>query len=108
MLVAFGTISLLIWIYLLIAHGRFWQIGRYLLPAAGPGDVPARVGVIVPARDEAEVIGRAVASLLNQAGGHAVHIFLLDDASSDGTADIARQAAPPPSKPDRLMTIAGR
>ncbi len=108
MLVAFGTISLLIWIYLLIAHGRFWQIGRYFLPAAGPGDVPARVAVIVPARDEAEVIGRAVASLLNQAGGHAVHIFLVDDASSDGTAEIAREAARAAGKPDQLTTIAGR
>src|SRR5260370_6406375 len=108
MLVAFGTISLLIWIYLLIAHGRFWQIARYLLPAAGPGDVPARVAVIVPARDEAEVIGRTVASLLNQAGGHAVHIFLVDDASSDGTAEIAREAARAAGKPDQLTTIAGR
>src|SRR5260370_18988016 len=108
MLVAFGTISLLIWIYLLIAHGRFWQIGRYFLPAAGPGDVPARVAVIVPARDEAAVIGRAVASLLNRAGGHAAHIFTGADASRGGTAKIAREASRAAGKPDQLTTIAGR
>ncbi len=108
MLVAFGTISLFIWIYLLIAHGRFWQISRYFLPSAGPGDVAARVAVIVPARDEVEVVGRAVASLLNQTGGQSVHIFLVDDASSDGTAEVAREAARAAGRPDLLTTIAGR
>jgi hopene-associated glycosyltransferase HpnB len=108
MLIAFGTVSLLIWVYLLVAHGRFWQIRRYFLPAAVPGDAPVRVAVVVPARDEAAVVGSAVASLLNQTGGHSIHVFVVDDASSDGTAGIAREAACQAGKPDHLTVIPGR
>ena len=108
MLTAFGTVSLLIWVYLLVAHGRFWQIRRYFLPPAVRGDDPVRVAVVVPARDEAAVVGRAVASLLNQTGGHSIHVFVVDDASSDGTADVAREAARQAGKPGHLTVIPGR
>lgn len=108
MLIAFGTVSLLIWVYLLVAHGRFWQIRRYFLPAAVPEDAPVRVAVVVPARDEAGVVGSAVASLLNQTGGNSIHVFLVDDASSDGTAGVAREAARQAGKPDHLTVIPGR
>jgi len=54
---------------------------------------PARIAVIIPARDEAEFIGQSVASLLQQTGPHTVHLFLVDDASSDSTAQIAAEAA---------------
>src|SRR5262245_17438522 len=112
MLIAFGTVSLLIWVYLLVAHGRFWQIRRYFLPAAvleeAEAEAPVRVAVVVPARDEAAVVGRAVGSLLNQTGGHFVHVFLVDDASSDGTAGIAREAARQAGKPHQLTVISGR
>jgi len=107
-MLAFATLSLLIWVYLLVAHGRFWQIRRYFLPAAVPGDDPVRVAVVVPARDEAAVVGRAVASLLNQTGGHSIHVFVVDDASSDGTADVAREAARQAGKPGLLTVVAGR
>src|SRR5215467_6659469 len=108
MLVAVGTISLLIWIYLLFGHARFWQISLYFLPTSGPGHGQVNIAVIVPARDEAEVVGRAVTSLLTQTGGHAVNIFLVDDASSDGTAEVAREAARSAGKLEQLTTIPGR
>lgn len=108
MLIACGSISLLVWLYLFLARGRFWQIERYLLPAGKPTRVSARVAVIMPARDEADVVGRSVISLLNQTGGHAPHIYLIDDASSDGTAEVARSAACAAGKADQLTTIAGR
>src|SRR5215472_8293194 len=108
MLTAFGTVSLLIWAYLLVAHGRFWQIRRYFLPTAVPVDDPVRVAVVVPARDEAAVVGRAVASLLNQTGGHSIHVFVVDDASSDGTADVVREAGRQAGKPGHLTVIPSR
>lgn len=108
MLIALGIISLLVWMYLFAAHGRFWQIKRYFLPAPRPGGPPARLAVVVPARDEAGVVGRALTSLLAQAGGHSIHVFLVDDSSSDGTAEVARQAAREAGKPDRLTAITAR
>jgi hopene-associated glycosyltransferase HpnB len=107
MLTAAGALSLLIWLYLLAAHGGFWRIGRIVArqPLALPA--PARIAVVIPARDEAEVVGRAVTSLLNQRGGHAIYIFLVDDASSDSTAEVARQAAEAPGNPDILTVIEG-
>jgi hopene-associated glycosyltransferase HpnB len=108
MFISGGIITLLIWLYLFIAHGRFWQIKRYFLPARHVGAGPARVAVIVPARDETEVVGRSVTSLLNQTGGHMLHIFLVDDASRDGTAEVARAAADAAGKAGRLTTIEGR
>jgi hopene-associated glycosyltransferase HpnB len=86
-------LSLAIWIYLLIAHGGFWQ-ARDTDEAAivAPAFWPA-VTAIVPARDEAEVIGRSIGSLLAQDYPGALRIILVDDGSSDGTASIARAAA---------------
>jgi hopene-associated glycosyltransferase HpnB len=49
--------------------------------------------VVIPARDEADVIGRAVTSLLQQNFGGELRILVIDDHSSDGTADAALRAA---------------
>jgi hopene-associated glycosyltransferase HpnB len=78
--------------------------------AGDPGleGLPARVAVVIPARDEAEVVDRSIASLLNQTGGHSVHIVLVDDASSDGTADVARNAARAAGNLDQLIVSQGR
>jgi hopene-associated glycosyltransferase HpnB len=86
-----ATLSLLIWLYLLLAHGRFWASGPELLPAA-PNQLPA-VDVIVPARDEAETIGAAIASLLAQDYQGTFRVILVDDNSTDGTAVVASAAA---------------
>jgi glycosyltransferase involved in cell wall biosynthesis len=48
------------------------------------------VVAIVPARDEAEVIGRSIGILAAQDYPGRFRIILVDDGSSDGTADIAR------------------
>ncbi len=89
MLTIAGALSLLIWLYLHFFHGRFWRVGA-LLAHPSPTEVPpARIAVIIPARDEADVVGRCVASLLEQNGDHSIHIFLVDDGSSDGTAEVA-------------------
>lgn len=56
-----------------------------------PDDSPA-VSLLVPARNEAGVIGPTVARLLAQNYPN-FEVILLDDHSTDGTAAIARQAA---------------
>ena len=86
-----GVVGVLIWAYLLLAHGGFWRVKGKLAPSVAPAPA-TRVAVIIPARNEAAVIAQSIGSLLEQAG-ESLHVFLVDDASSDGTAEIARQAA---------------
>jgi hopene-associated glycosyltransferase HpnB len=85
-----ALLSLCIWLYLFFAHGKFWLSAPELLPAL-PADAPD-VDIIIPARDEAETIGRVVASLSAQEYAGKFRIILVDDDSGDGTADIARAA----------------
>jgi len=62
-----------------------------LSAAPQPAETPL-VSLLVPARDEASVIGETVRRLLAQ-GYENIELLVLNDASSDGTGDIARQAA---------------
>jgi hopene-associated glycosyltransferase HpnB len=100
-----GLLSLSIWLYLCLAHGRFWRSGPELSPAV-PAASPA-VDIVVPARDEAETIGRVIASLAAQDYGGEFNVFMVDDGSTDGTADMAR-AAMPVGGPGRLTVIGGQ
>ena len=94
MALAIGVLSLLIWVVLIAGRGGFWlareRDTRDLPPepAAWP-----EVIAVVPARDEAEVIARSIGSLLAQDYPGAFRVILVDDASGDGTAAIARRAA---------------
>lgn len=73
------------WLYLFTARGNFWQIGPAPKPVASAGG--KSVCVIIPARNEQAVIGQALESLGNQTP----HIIVVDDDSSDRTAEIARE-----------------
>jgi len=96
-------LSFCIWLYLFFAHGRFW-LSSPELPPTRPGETPD-VDIIVPARDEAETIGPVIASLLAQQYAGKFQVILVDDDSSDGTAEIARAAAG--SRGDSLRVICG-
>jgi hopene-associated glycosyltransferase HpnB len=80
-------VSLLVWLYLIFLHGNFWESNIELKPAK-PLTIPD-VDIIVPARDEAALIGRVVASLLAQDYAGAFRVILVDDNSTDGTAAAA-------------------
>jgi hopene-associated glycosyltransferase HpnB len=86
-----AALAMAIWLYLLLAHGRFWHSGPELVPAR-PMSAP-RVTVVVPARDEATVIGATLPSLQRQEYAGSLQIMLVDDASTDGTGTVARQIA---------------
>ena len=101
--VATGAVAFAAWIYLAAARGRFWRVHEEASPAGSP---TARVAVVIPARNEAEHIGAAVRSLENQNYAGPLSIFVVDDTSDDGTAEIAGSAsacvtvidgAPPPA-----------
>jgi hopene-associated glycosyltransferase HpnB len=84
-------VSLLIWLYLIFAHGQFWRSAPEL-PPASPAEHP-EVNIIVPARDEAETIIPVITSLLEQDYAGPFRVLLVDDNSSDATAAAAAHAA---------------
>lgn len=67
----------------------FPRLGRTPQPLP---TTPSRVSILIPARDEAGVIGSTVGALLAQDYPD-FEVVLLDDQSSDGTAEAARVAA---------------
>ncbi|KGH45764.1 glycosyl transferase [Modestobacter caceresii] len=56
-------------------------------PPAVPGPVPRRVTVVVPARDEADQIEGCLAAVLDQRGVPDLRVVVVDDGSTDGTAE---------------------
>jgi hopene-associated glycosyltransferase HpnB len=87
-----SLLALLVWIYLFFAHGRFWRSGPELPPAAAPREALPEVDIIVPARDEAESIAPVITSLLKQDYPGRFRVVLVDDDSTDGTAELAGTA----------------
>lgn len=88
-----ALICLALWIYLIGARGGFW-----LCRERDDARVPVRedwppVTAVIPARDEAGFIGRAVASLMAQDYRGRLSVVVVDDGSSDGTALEAQRAA---------------
>ncbi len=87
-----AALPLAVWVYLLAGHGKFWQSGPILQPPAllSPRgkNLPA-VSIVVPARNEAETILRALTSLLAQDYDGPFRVILVDDISSDGTGALA-------------------
>ena len=88
-----GLLCLAIWIYLLTAHGNFWRVSSLRWDVTPLAAMDRTIAVVIPARDEADVIGSTIESLLRQSCAQAIHIFVVDDHSSDGTAKAAREAA---------------
>jgi len=86
-----AAIPFAIWLYLLFARGNFWQVHEDSSEPKALKRWP-RVVVIVPARDEAATISRSVASLAKQDYPGESSVVVVDDHSSDGTAELARQA----------------
>jgi hopene-associated glycosyltransferase HpnB len=85
---AFGWLVVAAWLYLACARGMFWVFFE-LQPLPSSYRSSGRVAVVIPARNEAAVIGQAIGSLLNQDFSGHLRIFLVDDHSTDGTAAAA-------------------
>ena len=104
---ALALAAVLIWLYLLFFRGHFWQLQHCLSDASGPCP-ERRVVVVIPARDEADLVGGTVGSLLTQSYPGPLHIMLVDDASTDGTALAAERAATACGASERLTVVPGK
>ena len=78
-----------IWAWLVLARGRYWSTSMGLPLAGEPPDNWPRVAVIVPARNEADLLPETLPSLLGQDYPGDARVVLVDDMSTDGTAEVA-------------------
>ncbi|MGW0694370.1 glycosyltransferase [Streptomyces sp. NPDC002738] len=81
--------SLAAWMWLLLGQGFFWRTDQRLPRRTAPDDWPS-VAIVVPARDEADMLPVSLPSLLAQDYPGAAEVILVDDCSKDGTGDLAR------------------
>ena len=94
--VAACVLAAIAWAYLLAGHGGYWRTDQRLpSPRAGPAAWPG-VTAVVPARNEAEMLPATLPTLLAQRYPGSFEVVLVDDESSDQTAEaaaaLARQA----------------
>lgn len=81
----------LIWLGVLLVPWQPWRVGESLEPEAVDDDARLDdVTVLIPARDEAEVIARTLDGLGRQ--GRGLRVLVIDDGSRDATAALARRA----------------
>ena len=96
------VLAAIAWAYLLVGHGGYWRTDQRLPPSradqrlpaprAGPGQWPG-VAVVVPARNETAVLPATLPTLLAQEYPGALEVVLVDDESSDQTAEAAAALA---------------
>jgi hopene-associated glycosyltransferase HpnB len=86
--------SLAAWVYLLMGRGGFWRCSEILEQSdVEPAQWPHVVAVI-PARNEAELIGACLMSLGRQDYPGEFSIVMVDDNSDDATSEAARDTLP--------------
>jgi hopene-associated glycosyltransferase HpnB len=110
---AIAFLSLLIWVVLLFFWGRFWcgterlparvrsagvdrdrgSVLDHPLPIECPEQTDPSVIAVIPARNEAAVLPEALRSILSQGYRGRLRVVLVDDGSTDGTGDLARELA---------------
>lgn len=104
------TLSLLAWVYLVFFRGMFWRTDQTI--AAEPAGTTDRhewppVRIIVPARNEADVLPETLPSLLEQDYPGKFELVIVDDRSDDGTAEVAGEIAARSGSGERLTVIRG-
>jgi hopene-associated glycosyltransferase HpnB len=104
-----ALLALAIWIYLIAFHGQFWQTHHRLATADitpntahPPGITWPTIAIIIPARNEADLLPQTLTSLLQQDYPGSYHIYLIDDHSTDKTSANAQAIANQTNQTDRL------
>lgn len=101
-------LSLAIWIGLISWRGQFWRTDQQLEVAETDlKDLPA-VCAVIPARNEAELLPITLRSLLVQDYPGSFTVFLVDDHSTDGTAQVAKETAQALALDQQLQIIAAK
>ena len=106
-LLIFASLSLLIWLYLLGWRGGFWQADQRLAENLPTLITYPSIIAVVPARNEADVLPVSLNSLLTQDYPGNFSVILVDDRSTDGTAEVAQEIAENINQSERLTIISG-
>ena len=77
------------WACLVAGHGGYWRTSEWLPPLTRDPDTWPDVVAVVPARNEAEMLPVTLPALLGQEYPGALTVVVVDDRSSDGTAEVA-------------------
>jgi hopene-associated glycosyltransferase HpnB len=106
---ALCSLATLTWAYLVAGHGGYWRTDQRLPRPAESARSGARswpgVVAVVPARNESKVLSLTLPTLLSQDYQGDFSVVLVDDDSSDNTADVARALGA--ASPGRLRVVAG-
>ena len=92
-------ISLVIWVVLLVGRGGFWRMDQRLpeveveVEEGDAGRSWPAVTAVVPARDEAGILPATLPSVLAQDYPGRFSVIVVDDASTDGTGQVAADLA---------------
>ena len=89
-----GALGGALWLALLALPWRPWSTAERLEPDRDEGQAAdlSDIAVLIPARDEAQVIGATLDALAAQGTG--LDVVVVDDQSLDGTGEVARARAP--------------
>lgn len=91
-----------LWLVILLMPWRAWRVAEYLDAAEGDNKSDlSDITVLIPARNERETIEKTLKGINCQGDG--LEIILVDDQSSDGTAELAGKLAD-----ERLTIIPGQ
>ncbi|MFP4296829.1 MAG: glycosyltransferase [Spirulinaceae cyanobacterium] len=103
---AIALLTLAIWLFLILFWGGFWRC-NVILPDRDLVRSPT-VCAIVPARNEADVLPMTLRSLLQQDYPGFYSVILVDDHSTDNTAEVAQEVATNLGKRDRLQILTAK
>jgi hopene-associated glycosyltransferase HpnB len=87
-------LALVVWVWLALLRGMFWRTDVRLPAAIRPSARWPSVAVVVPARDEAGVLGDTMPTLVAQDFPGQARVILVDDNSADGTGALVASRWP--------------
>ncbi len=97
------TAAAVAWLYLIAGHGGYWRTSQRLPRVTGEPDTWPDVVAVVPARNEAAMLPATLPALLGQEYPGTLAVILVDDGSSDGTAEVANRIAAESDRPLRVI-----
>ncbi len=103
------TVAAVAWAYLVAGHGGYWRTSEWLPLPTSPSPFTGEPGTwpdvmtVVPARNEAAMLPATLPALLGQEYPGTLAVILVDDGSSDGTAEVATRIAAESGRPLRVI-----